>query len=127
MSEENKEIKVGFCHFCGQGHQYPDVTVETTQEDLDELATDQCSCSEAKSFKRQKERRERVNKYISTNFSDEAVPTIKELVQLVEHGEFSQAVLTSNLTGWKTTMKTDKDGYLVITKKRTVQGESLRE
>ena len=127
MSEENKEIKVGFCHFCGQGHQYPDVTVETTQEDLDELATDQCSCSEAKSFKRQKERRERVNKYISTNFSDEAVPTIKEIVQLVEHGEFSQAVLTSNLTGWKTTMKTDKDGYLVITKKRTVQGESLRE
>ena len=127
MSEENKEIKVGFCHFCGQGHQYPDVTVEATQEDLDELATDQCSCSEAKSFKRQKERRERVNKYISTNFSDEAVPTIKELVQLVEHGEFSQAVLTSNLTGWKTTMKTDKDGYLVITKKRTVQGESLRE
>ena len=127
MSEEDKEIKVGFCQFCGQGHQHPDVTVDATQKDLDELATDQCSCSEAKSFKRQKERRERVNKYVSTNFSDEAVPTIKELVQLVEHGEFSQAVLTSNLTGWKTTMKTDKDGYLVITKKRTLQGESLRE
>lgn len=127
MSEENKEIKVGFCSFCGQGHQYPDVTVDATQEDLDKLATDQCSCSEAKSFKRQKERRERVDKYIQKQFSEEAAPTIKELVQLVEHGEFKSVVITSEMTGWKTTMKTDKDGYLVITKKRTVQGDSFRE
>ena len=125
MSEEN-DVKVGFCDFCGQWQQFPDVTVDCTQEELNELATDKCNCTEAKTFKRQKERRIRVNKYIKENFTDETIPTIEDLVKLVENGEFDQ-VSISHCDGWKSTMKTDKDGYLVITKKRTVQGQSLRE
>lgn len=127
MSEtENENAQIGYCAFCHQG-----MTIETVGEvsqlQLNEIATSKCSCSEAKSERRKKERREKVNSYVEKNFSEDAAPTIKALVELVEHGEFDQIVITHGLTGWKTTMKTDKDGYLVITKKRTVVGDSLRE
>ena len=128
MSEESKtDVKVGFCSFCGQGQQFPDVTVECTQEELNELATQKCSCSEAKSYVRQIERRKRIDRYIKSNFDEEAQEAVKGIVHEVENGNWSQVDIKNELTGWKTTFKTDKDGYLVITKKRTVSGESLRE
>ena len=128
MSKDNEMegAQTGYCEFCHQG-QIIETIGECTQDRLNEIATEKCSCSEAKSFRRQRERREKVDKYIERNFGAETVPTIKSLAELIEHGEFDQIVITHELTGWKTTMKTDKDGYLVITKKKTVQGESLRE
>ena len=129
MSEEKtieEGAQIGYCEFCHQG-----MTLETvgecSQDQLNEMATNKCSCSEAKSYRRQIERRKKVDEYIEKQFNENAVSTIKDLVQLVEHGDFDQVTLTHGFDGWKTTMKTDKDGYLVITKKRTVQGESLRQ
>lgn len=127
MSQENEEVaQIGYCDFCHQGMTIQTVG-EVTQQKLNEIATSKCQCPEAKSERRKIERREKVNNYVEKNFSEDAAPTIKALVELVEHGEFDQIVITHGLTGWKTTMKTDKDGYLVITKKRTVVGDSLRE
>lgn len=127
MSQENEEVaQIGYCEFCHQGMTIQTVG-EVTQQKLNEIATSKCQCSEAKSERRKIERRAKVNTYVEKNFTEDAAPTIKELVELVEHGEFDQIVITHGLTGWKTTMKTDKDGYLVITKKRTVVGDSLRE
>lgn len=125
MSEQN-EAQTGYCEYCHQG-QLIETVGECSQERLNEIATEKCSCPEAKIERRKKERREKVDKYIKNNFCEDAVPAMKGLVELVEHGEFDQVVITHGLDGWKTTIKTDKDGYLVITKKRTVQGESLRE
>ena len=127
MSQENEEVaQIGYCDFCHQGMTIQTVG-EVTQQKLNEIATSKCQCPEAKSERRKIERREKVNNYVEKNFSEDAAPTIKALVELVEHGEFDQIVITHGLTGWKTTMTTDKDGYLVITKKRTVVGDSLRE
>lgn len=127
MSQENEEVaQIGYCDFCHQGMTIQTVG-EVTQERLNIIATNKCQCPEAKSERRKIERREKVNNYVEKNFSDQAVQTIKGLVELVEHGEFEQVVITHAFDGWKTTMKTDKDGYLVITKKRTVVGDSLRE
>ena len=127
MSQENEEVaQIGYCDFCHQGMTIQTVG-EASQERLNIIATNKCQCPEAKSERRKIERREKVNKYVENNFTEDAAPTIKALVELVEHGEFNQIVITHGLTGWKTTMKTDKDGYLVITKKRTVVGDSLRE
>ena len=127
MSKENEEgAQIGYCDFCHQGMTIQTVG-EASQERLNIIATNKCQCPEAKSERRKIERREKVNKYVENNFTEDAAPTIKALVELVEHGEFNQIVITHGLTGWKTTMKTDKDGYLVITKKRTVEGDSLRE
>ena len=127
MSQENEEVvQIGYCDFCHQGMTIQTVG-EVTQERLNIIATNKCMCPEAKSERRKIERREKVNSYVENNFSEDAAPTIKALVEIVEHGEFDQIVITHGLTGWKTTMKTDKDGYLVITKKRTVVGDSLRE
>ena len=127
MSQENEEVaQIGYCDFCHQGMTIQTVG-EVTQERLNIIATYKCQCPEAKSERRKIERREKVNKYVENNFTEDAVPTIKALVELVENGGFNQIVITHGLTGWKTTMKTDKDGYLVITKKRTVVGDSLRE
>lgn len=126
MSQENEEVaQIGYCDFCHQGMTIQTVG-EASQERLNIIATNKCMCPEAKSERRKIERREKVNSYVEKNFSEDAAPTIKSLVELVEHGEFDQIVI-HGLTGWKTTMKTDKDGYLVITKKRTVVGDSLRE
>lgn len=127
MPKEKEEgAQIGYCDFCHQGMTIQTVG-EVTQQKLNEIATSKCECPEAKSERRKIERREKVNKYVEKNFTEDAAPTIKALVELVEHGEFNQIVITHGLTGWKTTMKTDKDGYLVITKKRTVVGDSLRE
>lgn len=125
MQNENEGAQTGYCEFCHQG-QLIQTIGECSQDRLNELATEKCSCSEAKSFRRQKERREKIDKYIKAQFTEETAPTIKDIVQLVEHGALTQVVVTG-LTGWKTTIKTDKDGYLVTTKKKTVEGEPLRE
>lgn len=126
MSKENEEgAQIGYCEFCHQGMTIQTVG-EVTQQKLNEIATSKCMCPEAKSERRKIERRAKVDTFVERNFTEHAIPTIKGLVELVEHGEFDKVVFTHGFEGWQTTMKTDKDGYLVITKKRTVQGESLR-
>lgn len=126
-NETEQPVKIGFCSFCGQGHQYPDVTIDCEQSDLDELATNECNCSEAKSFRRQRERREKINHYIDHQFNAEVREAARDIVEIVEkQSDWLQADIKT-VDGWKITIKTNKDGYLVISRKKTVTGQGLIE
>lgn len=123
MSKDENGAQIGYCDFCGQGMQIETVG-DVTQEELNDIATKKCKCSEAKSYQRKLERDAKINKYIKENFAENAQECVKELTKLVE-GTWDSVKITDGLSGWQTTIKTNKDGYLVITKKRTVKGDDL--
>lgn len=126
-NENEQPVKMGFCQFCGQGRQYPEVTINCDQSDLDELATNDCNCAEAKTFKRQKERREKINHYIDHQFNAEVREAAREIVEIVENQTDWLQVDIKSVDGWKITIKTNNDGYLVINRKKTVTGQGLIE
>lgn len=43
---ENKDVKVGFCRYCGVSHMLPEAKGKT-QEEWDDEATADCNCNEA--------------------------------------------------------------------------------
>lgn len=123
MSKDEKNAQIGYCDFCGQGVQIETVG-DVTQEQLNEIATKKCTCSEAKCYQRKLERAAKIDNYIKENFPEEAQECVKQLTKLVET-KWDSVKISDALTGWQTTIKTNKDGYLVITKKRTVKGNDL--
>ena len=59
-TEQNNELKVqGACMFCGQTCMVNDKIGGMTEEERDEAATVKCSCVDAKSYVRKKERRKK--------------------------------------------------------------------
>ena len=76
------------------------------------------------SYQRKLERTAKIDNYIKENFPEEAQDCVKELTKLVET-KWDSVKISDALTGWQTTIKTNKDGYLVITKQRTVKGNDL--
>lgn len=123
MEKSKNGAQIGYCDFCHQGMQIETVG-EVTQEQLNDIATGKCSCSEAKSYQRKLERAKKIDNYIKDNFPEEAQECVRKLTELVETG-WDSVKINNGLSGWQTTIKTNKDGYLVITKKRTVKGNDL--
>ena len=74
-----KEYKVihGGCRFCGQIIAI-EVPEECTEGVADELATEECICDEASSYRIRKKRKDRANKAIEEQFGDNSKHPIKE-------------------------------------------------
>lgn len=125
-SDQSNELKVqGACMFCGQTYFIGDTVAGMTEEEANELATEKCSCSEAKSYVRKKERRKKVDAYIKETFMATAQETIKSLVQSVEDFDIEKATIRT-ADGWQTTIYLDKDNYLNIKRKATKTGKELK-
>lgn len=66
-TENGTVMQYGSCKFCGQTHPFETIGM-ATEEQLDEWATEKCSCSEAKEQREMKESEDRAVKNIERLF-----------------------------------------------------------
>lgn len=125
--DKKNELKVlGQCFYCGQTFMMGDTIGGMTEEERNEAATCKCSCPEAKSYVRKKERRKKVDAYIQETFLGEKMQSsIKKLVEAVEDHTIEKATIKTP-DGWNTTIYLDKDSYLNIKRKATKAGKELK-
>ena len=125
--EDNNELKVqGACMFCGQTYMMGDTIAGMTEEEKNEAATCKCSCSDAKSYVRKKERRKKVDDYVKETFLGEKTQEmIRAVIEEVEQYAIDKATIKTS-DGWTTTIYLDKDSYLNIKRKATKAGKELK-
>lgn len=102
MSETEMKPKTGTCAFCGQSI-FIDTNDEVTQAELDEMATDKCVCPEAKSERRKKERKEKIEEYISKHFNEPMGDFVRQAITMVETFEVDKVSInyySKTLTIW---------------------------
>lgn len=125
-TEEDNELKVqGCCNFCGQTFLMPDTVGGMTEDEKNEAATIKCSCSEAKSYVRKKERKKKIENFVNEIYNARLQETIKSNIQAVEDYDMDKAILKTS-DGWTTTIYMDKDAYLNIKRKKTDTGRELK-
>ncbi|MBR3360042.1 MAG: hypothetical protein IKG39_01755 [Lachnospiraceae bacterium] len=124
--ERTEELKVqGACHFCGQTYMINGKIGGMTEEERDEIATEKCSCSEAKSYVRKKQRRKKIDAFVNEVYSKSLQEKIKAIIAAVEEYEIDKVTLTTS-DGWTTKIYMDKDSYLNIKRKKTDVGRELK-
>lgn len=111
------------CPYCGQ-HQMIQATEDMTEDQLQDEAVKRCSCSQAKSEIRKRERGKKLQAYIEEKFPPYLHDYIKQTIKLVEDYNVDSVKIKDN-NGWTHTIKLDKDAWLVISPKKTL-GEAKR-
>ena len=99
----------GVCQYCGQS-QVVETVGESTQAERDAIATDRCTCSEAQSERRKKERREKIKLYIQKHFTPERADLVRGAIKLVENNDLDKVSL--NYDSKTCTIWLDADAYL---------------
>ena len=89
------------------------------QETINDIVTQNCSCTQAKSERRKAETAKKLEDYINTEVAPEARDIIRAAVDAVRGFCVESITITDN-DGWKTKMRIDKDGYLVFDPKKTI-------
>lgn len=125
-TEKSNELKVqGACMFCGQTYMMNDKVGGMTEEELNEVATEKCSCVDAKSYVRKKNRKKKVETFVEEVYGTRLQEKIKIIISAVEEYEIDKATLKTS-DGWTTTIYMDKDAYLNIKRKKTDTGRELK-
>ena len=115
-------MRIGYCKYCGQS-----MTLETEQDGpqelLDEKATWNCKCTEAKVQRERTERLERVYEYIDNLFADQKTAELfKGTAEAVVEYRIAKAVVTD--TEWKYSIFKDSDGDIHIDRQKSVKEET---
>lgn len=125
-TEQNNELKVqGACMFCGQTYMMNDKIGGMTEEERNEVATEKCSCIEAKSYVRKKQRRKKIDSFVGDVYTASLQEKIKSIIQAVEDYDIDKATIKTS-DGWTTTIYLDKDAYLNIKRKKADTGRELK-
>lgn len=125
-TEKSNELKVqGACMFCGQTYMMNDKVGGMTEEELNEKATEKCSCVDAKSYVRKKNRKKKIETFVEEVYGTRLQEKIKNIISAVEEYEIDKATLKTS-DGWTTTIYMDKDAYLNIKRKKTDTGRELK-
>lgn len=82
---ENVTKVSGTCAYCGQAvFIQPKVGEELSEHDLDMMATDMCTCAQASSERRKRERKETIDKFIKKHFAPEHSALVRSVIQMTE-------------------------------------------
>lgn len=122
MGEEKKELpdgvheEMGACIFCGQTYMFANVSMG--EEELNEAATEKCTCNEAIGWRMKRDRSRKIRKKVSEIFAEEEYLEIMNLA--------ADMILTGVLD--KVTIKTDagETGTISITSKGTIKIQRSR-
>lgn len=111
--ENDKEFEAqGFCPYCGQGVMIKNANPDLSQDELDQMAADRCSCQKASEERRKKTRRQKIDEYIKKHFDENIRDFIREAIYLVEGYDIDRASFTlgaRNVSIWM-----DADAYLHV-------------
>lgn len=111
MNDENFEGQ-GFCPYCGQGILIKSLVPIESQDELDKMAADRCSCEAAKTERRKKERKKKIDAYLNKHFEEPVRSHIEDDIKLVEGYDIDKANYTlgpRNVSIWL-----DADAYLHV-------------
>lgn len=111
--ENDKEFEAqGFCPYCGQGVMIKNANPDLSQDELDQMAAEKCSCQKASEERRKKTRRQKIDEYIKKHFDENIRDFIREAIYLVEGYDIDRASFTlgaRNVSIWM-----DADAYLHV-------------
>jgi hypothetical protein len=83
-----------------------------SQEELDDMATDKCMCPKAKTARRKKERKAKIDAYINKHFKADMVEFVNKAVEMVE--AFVVDKVSINMDSKTYTIWIDSDSWLHI-------------
>lgn len=117
MSKDELTTKIA-CPYCGQ-YQIIEIKEGMTEAEYEDEAVKKCSCAAAKSEIRKRERKKKINEYISQTFPENLHDYVRETISLVECNDIDNAKI-KDCGGMTHTIKLDKDAYVVISSKKTI-------
>ena len=73
----------GFCKYCGQS-KIIEADEDMSQEIVDEMVTEDCNCNDAAKARSQKERKEKIEKFVTDHFRDDTRDFVKDAISLLK-------------------------------------------
>ncbi len=123
--EEKRELpegvkeEMGACIFCGQTYMFTNVGLGTEQ--LNEAATERCTCEEAKNWQAQRKRAEKVRKKTERIFAnDKCLDFMLTSANMVLSGELDKVQVKMD-DGTVGTIAWTKKGSVKIQRSKTIQ------
>lgn len=122
MGEEKRELpdgvheEMGACIFCGQTYMFANVSMG--EEQLNEAATEECNCEDAKEWRMKRNRSRKVHKKVDEIFTEEKYSKFMNLA--------ADMVLTGDLDKVAIKMDTGETGTITITQKGSVKIQRSR-
>ena len=121
-TERGTVIEYGYCKFCGQTHSFETIGM-SPESQLDEWATDKCSCSEAKEAREAKEAENKAIKNIERLFGQyDAGAILKAAVHSVAIAAVDSVTVNCG-NGVKGELKLS--GSKVVVKKTVTETDTL--
>lgn len=101
------------CRFCGQTRLVQTVG-DVSQDKLDEVATDQCDCSDAKVYHNRQQKIRRASEWADGYFENRPsiITLVKTAFQGVTNHDCEQVQIKDG--EWTHTIYLDSDGYLTV-------------
>lgn len=123
--EEKRELpegvkeEMGACIFCGQTYMLANVGLSTEQ--LNEAATERCTCEEAKNWQVQRNRAKKVRKKTERIFAnDKCLNFMLMSANMILSGELDKVTVKMN-DGTVETIALTKKGSIKIQRSKTIQ------
>lgn len=123
--EEKRELpegvkeEMGACIFCGQTYMFANVGLSTEQ--LNEAATERCTCEEAKNWQTKRNRAEKVHKKTERIFAnDKCLNFMMMSADMVLSGELDKVTVKMD-DGTVGTIAWTKKGSIKIQRSKTTQ------
>lgn len=113
--------QLGTCRFCGQENMIV-VGRELSEEEIDELATMECKCQEAREYQSRKDSLNAAEAWIDAHSWDEKT---KEVFEKAAEAVVEKVVdrVTVKKDDFNYTIKMNGEGHLTISQKQTISGE----
>lgn len=120
MSEFPKIM--GACRFCGQSRLLETIG-ELTQEEADERATMECTCSDAKVMQNRQRKIDKANEWAEGYFENmpDVIPLFKEAFRAVANHEVDKISIKRG--EWTHSIFLDPDAYLTVKSGKKVEEE----
>lgn len=120
---ENVTKVSGTCAYCGQAvFIQPKVGEELSEHDLDMMATDMCTCAQASSERRKRERKETIEDFVMEHFEPEFRQHLQDDITMLDNGVTTESAHKfpddSAVRIWY-----DSDAYLHIRIKKNTEEE----
>lgn len=125
MGEEKRELpdgvheEMGACIFCGQTYMFANVSMG--EEELNEAATEKCTCEEAKEWRMKRNRSRKVHRKVNEIFTEEQYSEFMNLAEdMVLAGDLDKVTVKMD-TGETGTISITQKGAAKIQRSRTTQ------
>ena len=113
MEDNNKLPEyIATCRFCGQTRLIQTVG-DTPQSELDEIATDQCDCEQAKKYHNRQQKIRKATEWANGYFENmpEVIPLFETAFKAVANFDVESVQIKAG--EWTHNITIDSDGYLV--------------